>query len=186
MEELREKKWNVLESKYISNKPWFTVRREKVELPNGNIIPEYYLFEYPNWVNVIGITKEYKFVFVSQYRHGLGRTAYELSAGVCENTDASPLESAKREFLEETGYGKGFWKEFMILSVNPSTHTNLTFCYLATDVELIAPQRLDSTEDLSVHLLTLDEVIKMLECDQIKQALHAAPLWKYVAENHLI
>ena len=186
MEELKEKRWKVLESEYISNKPWVTVRREKVELPNGNIIPEYYLFEYPNWINVIAITKDHKFVFVSQYRHGLGRTAYELCAGVCENTDASPLESAKRELLEETGYGNGFWKEFMILSVNPGTHTNLTFCYLATDVELLASQHLDSTEDLSVHLLTLEEVIKMLECDQIKQALHAAPLWKYVAENHLL
>ena len=37
-----------------------------------------------------------------------------------------------------------------------------------------------------VHLLTLDEVKELLLDDRIKQALHAAPLWKYMAMNHLI
>ena len=111
--------------------------------------------------------------------HGL-----ELCAGVCEKEDASPLVSAQRELLEETGYGNGNWSELMVIGVNPSTHTNLTYCYLATDVESVMAQHLEDTEDLSVHLLTLDEVKELLLNDQIKQALHAAPLWKYMAMNH--
>ena len=107
METPKNRNWKVLKSEYLSSQPWFTVRREEVELPNGNRIPEYYIFEYPEWINVIAITKEQKFVFVSQYRHGLGITAYELCAGVCEKEDASPLVSAQRELLEETGYGNG-------------------------------------------------------------------------------
>ena len=137
METPKNRNWKVLKSEYLSSQPWFTVRREEVELPNGNRIPEYYIFEYPEWINVIAITKEQKFVFVSQYRHGLGITAHELCAGVCEKEDASPLVSAQRELLEETGYGNGNWSELMVIGVNPSTHTNLTYCYLATDV----PQR---------------------------------------------
>ena len=90
METPKNRNWKVLKSEYLSSQPWFTVRREEVELPNGNRIPEYYIFEYPEWINVIAITKEQKFVFVSQYRHGLGITAYELCAGVCEKEDASP------------------------------------------------------------------------------------------------
>lgn len=175
-----------MKSEYLSRQPWFTVRKEEVELPNGNRIPEYYVFEYPEWINVIAITKEQKFVLVSQYRHGLGITAYELCAGVCEKEDASPLVSAQRELLEETGYGNGNWSELMVIGVNPSTHTNLTYCYLATDVEPVTPQHLEATEDLSVHLLTLDEVKELLLNDQIKQALHAAPLWKYMATHHLV
>ena len=186
METPKNRNWKVLKSEYLSRQPWFTVRREEVELPNGNRIPEYYIFEYPEWINVIAITKEQKFVFVSQYRHGLGITAYELCAGVCEKEDASPLVSAQRELLEETGYGNGNWSELMVIGVNPSTHTNLTYCYLATDVESVMAQHLEDTEDLSVHLLTLDEVKELLLNDQIKQALHAAPLWKYMAMNHLI
>ena len=162
METPKNRNWKVLKSEYLSSQPWFTVRREEVELPNGNRIPEYYIFEYPEWINVIAITKEQKFVFVSQYRHGLGITAYELCAGVCEKEDASPLVSAQRELLEETGYGNGNWSELMVIGVNPSTHTNLTYCYLATDVESVMAQHLEDTEDLSVHLLTLDEVKELL------------------------
>ena len=152
-------------------------------LPNGNHIPEYYILEYPDWVNTIAITKDGKFVFVRQYRPGLGRTSYELCAGVCDKEDASPLVSAQRELWEETGYGKGNWREYMVISANPSTHTNLTHCFLATDVEPIDHQHLEDTEDLSVHLLTFEEVKQLLENNEIMQSLNAAPLWKYVAEH---
>ena len=74
----------------------------------------------------------------------------------------------------------------MTVSANPGTHTNLTHCFLATDVEQVTTQHLEDTEDLTVHILTLDEVKELLETDQIKQAIHAAPLWKYFAENRLI
>lgn len=186
MEELKNKKWKVLKSEYLARQPWFTVRRETVELPNGNQIPEYYVYEYPAWVNIIAITEDKKFVFVNQYRHGLGATYYELCAGVCEKEDLSPLISAQRELLEETGFGEGEWTEYMVISPNPSTHTNLTYCFLATNVKPITHPHLEETEDLSVHILTLEEVKALLLQDQIKQALHAAPLWKYMAENRLI
>lgn len=185
MEQQDDKKWKVLSSQYLSRRPWFTARVEEVELPDGRRIPEYYLLDYPNWVNTIAITREGQFVFVRQYRHGIGQTNYELCAGVCEPEDESPQVSAQRELLEETGYGKGEWQLYTVLSANPSTHTNLTYCFLATGVEKISDQHLDANEDLSVHLLTLDEVKELLQKDLIKQSLNAAPLWKYMAENRL-
>ena len=141
----KEKAWKTVSSKYLFRRPWLTVRCEDMLLPNGNHIPEYYILEYPDWVNTIAITKEGKFVFVRQYRPGVGKTCYELCAGVCEKEDASPLISAQRELWEETGYGKGNWQEYMVISANPSTHTNLTYCFLATDVELIDHQHLEAT-----------------------------------------
>lgn len=186
MDTVKDKKWKVLKSEYLARKPWFTVRREVVKLPNGNQIPEYYVYEYPDWVNIIAITEDQKFVFVNQYRHGLQETSYELCAGVCEKEDSSPLVSAQRELWEETGFGEGEWQAYMVLSANPSTHTNLTYTFLATGVKPVSTQHLEETEDLTVHLLTLNEVKELLQKDKIRQALHAAPLWKYMAENHLI
>ena len=183
MMEEKDKAWKTVSSKYLFRRPWLTVRCEDMLLPNGNHIPEYYILEYPDWVNTIAITKDGKFVFVRQYRPGLGRTSYELCAGVCDKEDASPLVSAQRELWEETGYGKGNWREYMVISANPSTHTNLTHCFLATDVEPIDHQHLEDTEDLSVHLLTFEEVKQLLENNEIMQSLNAAPLWKYVAEH---
>ena len=181
-----EQSWKVLNSEYIYQNPWFTVRREKVELPNGFVIPEYFVLEYPEWVNTIAITKDKQFIFVRQYRHGMGATAFELCAGVCEKEDPSPLVSAQRELLEETGYGSGKWTEYMTTSANPSTHTNMVHCFLAIDVEKVSEQNLEPSEDLSVHLLTLEEVKSLLINDEIKQSVMAAPLWKYIAENHLL
>ena len=111
----------------------------------------------------------------------MGLVSYELCAGVCEPDDASPLESARRELLEETGYGNGEWEELMILSPNPGTHTNLTYCYLARNVERIESQHLEPPEDIAVELLSLEEVRALLDCNGVLQALHAAPLWKYIS-----
>ena len=185
MENPKNRKWKVLTSEYLARKPWFTVRHESLELPDGRRIPDYYVLEYPDWINVIAITRDGQFVFIRQYRHGLQETSYELCAGVCEEEDASPLISAQRELLEETGYGNGTWQEYMQISPNPSTHTNITYCFLATDVEKISEQHLEDTESLSVHLLTLAEVKELLQKGEIKQALMAAPLWKYIAEKGL-
>jgi ADP-ribose pyrophosphatase len=178
--------WKVVKSEYLHREPWLTVRRECVELPNGNRIPSYYILEYPDWVNIIALTKDKQFVFVKQYRHGLGETRFELCAGVCEKEDATPLISAQRELLEETGYGKGIWEEYMCISPNASTHTNLTYCFLAKDVEKTGEQTLEESEDLSVHLLSIDEVRALLFAGEIKQALMAAPLWKYISEQPVL
>ena len=142
--------------------------------------------EYPDWVNTIARTCTGEFVFVRQYRRGLDRTCFELCAGVRDPQDATPEAAARRELLEETGFGGGQWSELMVVSANPSTQTNLTHCFVATDVERISEQHLESTEDLTVHLLTPEQVRDLLLGDRIKQALHAAPLWRYFAENRLL
>ncbi len=179
-------KWKVLNSSYINKSDWGTLRVDHVQLPNGAEIANYYVHEYSNWINVIAITKENKFIMVRQYRHGLQVIKHELVAGVCDDTDQNPLESAQRELLEETGYGNGTWKEFMIISANPGTHTNLCYCFIAIDVEKIDDQHLEETEDLEVVFLDKNEVLELLQKDEIKQSMHAAPLWKYVATQDLL
>ena len=99
--------WKVLNSEYLAHEPWFTVRREAVELPGGARIPSYYVLEYPDWVNIIARTDDGRFLLIDQYRHGLGRTSYEIVAGVRDPQDATPLDAARRELYEETGYGGG-------------------------------------------------------------------------------
>ena len=97
-----EGKWEVLDSEYLFRRPWLTVRHDTVRLPDGRINPEYYVLEYPDWINVLAITEDGKFVLERQYRHGLGKTCYEIPAGVIEKGE-TPLEAARRELQEETG-----------------------------------------------------------------------------------
>ena len=118
-----------------------------------------------------------------QYRHGLGKTCYELPCGVIEAGE-TPLEAAKRELLEETGYAGGVWVEWMTRSANPSTTTNLTHSFLVTGVEKVSEQHLDATEDIVVSLHDPAFVRDLLADNQILQALMAAPLWKYFYGNN--
>ena len=180
MMEDKDMKWKTLEQKYIIKRPWLTARVDKVELPTGVVIDEYYVLEYPDWVNTIAITKDGKFEFVRQYRYGIGKTVDELCAGVVEKGE-EPMAAAKRELMEETGFGGGKWQEWMQICANPGTHTNITHCFLAYDVEPIGKQHLDLGEDIEVRLFTRDEVLGMLRGGEIWQSLMAAPLWKYFA-----
>ena len=173
-------KWETLSTEYLYRRPWLTARRDVVRLPNGKIYDEYYVLEYPTWINVIALTKDGRFVMVKQYRHGLGIVATELCAGVAEEGE-DPLQTARRELLEETGFGGGEWELDMVISANPSSQNNLSYSFIARGVERIAEQHLDATEDIKVEILTEDEVWDMLINDNMKQALMAAPLWKYFA-----
>ena len=173
-----DKKWKILSTEYLVKRPWLTARRDVAELPDGRINHEYYVLEYPDWVNIIAITKDGKIVMERQYRHALGNTCYELPCGVIEKGE-TPLEAAKRELLEETGFAGGEWQEWMTLSPNPATSTNLAHSFRAVGVEKVSGQHLDATEDIDVYILEPDYVRELLQNNQILQALMAAPLWKY-------
>ena len=177
------KPWKVLRSEYLFRRPWLTARKDCVQLPSGVINEEYYVLEYPTWIKVIALTPEGKMVMIRQYRHGLGRTCYELVAGVMDPTDATPEEAARRELMEETGYGGGRWLPFTVLSPNASACNNVSHCFLALGVTPQGDRHLEPTEDITVHLLSEDEVHRLLVNDEIKQALMAAPLWRFFAEN---
>ena len=153
-----DKKWKILSTEYLVKRPWLTARRDVAELPDGRINHEYYVLEYPDWVN--------------------RNTCYELPCGVIEKGE-TPLEAAKRELLEETGFAGGEWQEWMTLSPNPATSTNLAHSFLAVGVEKVSGQHLDATEDIDVYILEPDYVRELLQNNQILQALMAAPLWKY-------
>ena len=179
IKKLENRKWRVLKSTPLLNLgPWLNVRQEVVELPNGTQIPAWFVMDFPNWVNVIAITKDGDFVMIDQYRHALGETHYELVAGVVDEGE-TPLQAAIRELSEETGYEGGEWQAFMQLSPNPTNHTNMSYTFLTTGVEKLREPHQEPSEDIHVHILTLDEVKQLLTSGEIIQALHAAPLWKY-------
>ena len=169
--------WRVLASEHVAREPWYTVRVDRVQLPSGTIIPRYWVHEYPPWVNVVALTQDDRVVLIRQYRHGLGRVDFEIPAGTTDSDDTSLESAARRELLEETGYGGGTWSLLMTVSANPSLQNNLTYTFLAEGVTPGAATPA-AEEDIRVHLMTLAEVEALLERDAFVQALHAAPLMK--------
>ncbi len=177
------KPWQVENRRYVyDRKPYMVMREDTVRLPNGACIPDYFVFEYPDWVAVLAVTAGEQFVLIRQYRHGIGQVHFELAAGVADAGE-SLLTCAQRELLEETGYGGGHWQPWITVSANPGTHTNWCHVFLATGVERLEAQQLEHTEDIAVHVLSAAEVREMLLGGGVAQAMHAAALWRYFAEK---
>lgn len=170
------KNWKILDSKYIIQRPWATLRVDKVELPNGHIKDEYYVLEYPTWVNMVGITEDHKVLFARQYRHGAGKVLLELPAGVVEDGE-DPRDAARRELLEETGYEFDSIEEICQLFANPATSGNTTYTYLLKGGKKVSEQQLDESEDIEVVLLSIEETKQVLLQNQIGQALHTSALF---------
>lgn len=169
-------KWTLLSSQYIHKGPWATLRSDKCEMPDGRIVNEYFVLEYPNWANAVALTREGKILMVTQYRHAANIVSLEIPGGVIDG-DEKPEEAMHRELLEETGYQ--FDKMELMCSVyaNPSTANNKTFCYLATGGVKIQEQSLDEHEEVVVEEYSIDEVKQLLADNKIAQALHCTALF---------
>ncbi len=92
----------------------------------------------------------------------------------------SPEAAARRELLEETGYAGGRWSSLLTLSANPALQSNLTYSFLAEGVEPVAAPTHEATEDLRVHVVPRGDLPRLIDTDEIVQALHAAPLLRYL------
>jgi len=164
-------KWKVVASEYLHKEPWLTIRKDVCELPNGKKVPEFYVNEYPDWVNVFCVTKDNQILLVEQYRHGIGEVGTEIPGGVIEKSE-TPEEGARREVLEETGFEFEQFEYLGKVSANPSTTNNLTHMFLATGGKKVAEQKLDETEDLNVLLVSLNDVKNLVKENKITQSLH--------------
>lgn len=174
--------WKILDSSYPFICPWLKVRKDNVRLPSGIVIPDFYITEAPDWVNVIAITTEGKFIIEEQYRHGIQKVCFELCAGMVDEGE-SPLETAKRELLEETGYSGGNWTSFGMSVPNASGTTIKCHHFLATDVKRIQRPKPEQTEDIIIHLLTEQELKQKMLDGRMAEAVMLAPLWRYFANK---
>ena len=166
-------KWKVLESEYLFNEPWLTIRRDKCELPNGNIMPAFYVQEYPAWASAFALTKDNKVLMIKQYRHGIEEVTIEVPGGVVDKGE-EPSTAIRRELLEETGYEFESFEFLGKVCANPSTADNYLHMYLARGGEKVAEQKLDETEDVEVVIYTIDEVKQLLKENKIVQSLHVS------------
>jgi ADP-ribose pyrophosphatase len=169
-------KWQKLSTRYLVKERWATLRVDTCKLQNGDVKDDYYVLEYPDWVNAIALTKENKIIMVRQYRHAADIISLEVPGGVIDGNEG-PEVAIKRELLEETGYSFESCELITTMYPNPATSTNRTFTYLMKGGVKTHEQHLDDHEILNVEEYTIEEVKQFLKDNKIDQSLHVAALF---------
>jgi len=167
--------WRVLSQKTLLLDRWINVRADSCVTPSGRKIEPYYVLTYPDWVNVVAVTRDDCMVMIRQYRHAANKIILELPGGIVEATDTLPEDAACRELIEETGFRATNMRTVASLYVNPASHTNRTHTCVATGVIRVDVPRLDEGEDgLTVELVPISEVINGLSEGFITQSMHVS------------
>ena len=173
--------FEVLDRKYLFRRPpWLVLRQDHLRLPTGGEIPEYWISEYPPWVNVVAVTAADEVVLIRQYRPGIDDVHFEIPAGV--------VDGARRGHRDRrparAGRGDGLRRRPLVsavtLSANPALTTNLTYTYLAEGVTPLGAAAPEATEDLRVHLVPVAQIAGLIDAQDMIQALHVAPLLRYL------
>ncbi len=150
----------ILGRKTAYKAPFFEVQELDMSLPNGNKAT-YYNVHHNGGAGVIPVMDDNKIVLIKQYRCAMEGTMYEIPSGKIEIGE-DPMECAKREVQEETGYVADnitFLSKFYSLI---GFCDEITYLYKATNIKKLE-QNLDEDEFVDVHYFTIDEAMEMVK-----------------------
>lgn len=174
--EPEENPWKITGEKNVYDNKWINVTHYDVINPSGGegIYGKVHFKNHA--IAIVPIDEEGNVYLVGQYRFTVDEYSWELPEGGCPvNTD--PLDTAKRELLEETGLVAGEWKEIMQMHLSNSVCDELAYVYLARQLQqgIAEPEE---TEQLQVKKLPFEEVYNMVMDGSIKDALTIAAVLK--------
>lgn len=163
------KKWKLIKEENVSPDPWFPLYKHVVKLPSGKIINDYYISKLGNVAMIVAVTKDKKIIFVRQYKHGADEVIIELPAGRVEK-GRNPIDCAKQELTEETGYIATKLISLGNIYFEPSKDTLKVYGFITGVNEVTKHQSLEVTEDIEVLLIPAKDVDKWIKSGKIKSS----------------
>lgn len=164
---MSNKHWKTISSETVISNYYATVKKNNVELPNGNRLDDFYTVKIHDSVCVVALTKSNEIILKREYRYCYDEELYEIPGGVYEHYEKDSLTAAKRELVEETGYYSTEW-EFIAKTIeNPSKLTNFNYIYYAKNCEKVSEQKLDQNEEIEVLVIPFSQAIEMVMNNEI-------------------
>ncbi len=176
-------KWKIRDTKKIFENRIFTINSNYSLHPEKGIEWDFYVIDTFNWINVIALTDDDRFVLVKQHRLGNDELSIETPGGVIEEGE-NPEACALREFREETGYEGRSIHLLKSLWVNPAIMSNKIHFYFIDGCKKSSAQDLDEAEDIEVLTPGLDELLSMTKTGVINHSIVMTGLGLYFLSEH--
>lgn len=167
-------KWRVTRSELVLDKEWAKVRRDTCVTPTGHQVDDYYYWEAGDFAQVFALTEDARVVLVRQYKHAVKDVVLELPAGLVSVKDMTPLDTARRELLEETGFGVARWEALGALNVSSAKATTQAYLYLGSGAAVQGLPRPDANEQLELELVTISELLDLISKGQVRDTSSVA------------
>jgi 8-oxo-dGTP pyrophosphatase MutT (NUDIX family) len=162
------KKATVNRSKEIYRGRIFNFVTEALTLPNGRDT-EMAFIRHPGSTAVVPLLDDHTVVMELQYRHPAGEYLLEIPAGTLASGE-SPLECARRELKEETGFEAEEWVKLGKIHIIPAYSDEVIHVYVAKGLTP-SKQNLDDDEIIEVVNYPLKQALQMVDEGRITDAL---------------
>jgi 8-oxo-dGTP pyrophosphatase MutT (NUDIX family) len=162
--------WDVFQDRIVLETPIVTIKAGPVQCKRSGKSKDFYMFCFPDWVNVVALTPDRKMVMIRQFRYGSAKMEIEVPGGMV-NAGEPPVEAGCRELLEETGYAGGKARVIGRVCPNPAIQGNYCYTVLVEDAVKIAEPRQDDMEDIECFLLPVPDVMQHVASGVIDHGL---------------
>lgn len=176
--DLFEKK---ISSKLIHSGDFLVLNKDTVLLPNGKTSTREFV-THPGAACVVAVDEDDNILMVKQYRYPVSKVMYEVPAGKLDSGE-EPINCARRELEEETGYKANNFDLIGSLYPAPAYSNEIIYIYLATKLTK-TNMSLDEDEFLVCEKIKISKVLEMIMNGQITDAKTQIAVLKYLQLNN--
>lgn len=166
--------WSLLESRKVfeaDNR--LRVLRQTLCLPDNRIVEDYYQIDLPSFAAIYAVTEEDEVLLLRQYKHGVGHVCLTLPGGQIDAGEDAEF-SARRELLEETGYGGGRWLAGPPLILHGNQRIATVHIYVARHVIKLGEASSGDLEESELITSTRNDVRRAVMNGELPITTHVA------------
>lgn len=154
---MSDERWEILRQEPVLDTPFLKVTMEQVKLPDGRIIDDWPIVNARDYVNVLVINEAGEAMVIEGYKHGLGRSNWQVVGGYLEEGE-EPLAAVRRELLEETGYESDDWQHLGSFVVDANRRVGTGHFFLARRARQAAEANHDDLEQFAIRWVSPAEL----------------------------
>jgi ADP-ribose pyrophosphatase len=148
---------------------------DTVRMPDG-ALTDREVVEHVRSVAVVAIKNNGELLLIRQYRHPVGGYMWELPAGLCDRDDEDPLDTARRELAEETGWYAARWATLVDVWPSPGMSSEVVRIYVARSLSQRHREgdAAGEEQDLQQRWVNLPEAVRKVLDGRITNGLAVA------------